>query len=701
MQALVIMVSKEYNRYQQQRSFMQRIWFFAFFVLLCFGVLFARFIWLQVVRYDAFFASADFQRKRSFPQVPLRGAIMDRNGVVLAYNASTYTVEIVPAQVKDMDATIAEIGRIVPLAARDVRRFRQALGHSRQIESLPLRMHLTREQVAALSAQLYRLPGVQVNMRFIREYPLKETASHVVGHMSRITEEDRTLLIETDQFENYRGTQNIGRVGIEAKYEMELHGKAGIVEMEVNARDKPIRRLREISSEPGHIVQLTLDVRMQRLVEVLYGQRRGALVAIDPRNGEVLALVSKPTFDPNLFIEGFDQETWDAMNDAVNRPLFHRAIGGAYPIGSTYKPFMALAGMQTGTRAPDEIYMDRDGTYRLGSRVWRSPAGERRGPMDAATAVTYSNNPYFYSLAYEMGPSKIHDFMQPWGFGELTGIDLNGEARGTLPTPQWRRENGGRWYDGDTVNLGIGQGDNRFTMLQLATAVAALANNGVKYKPHLLLGMKNVITGQFMPYSEGEAVHLNIDPAYIQVVRDAMVQVPLKSTARTAFAGVAYVSGGKTGTAQASSVPRGQVYNAAQLEEYKRDHSLYIAFAPAEEPKIAIAMIVENGGFGARSAVPIARRVLDYYLLGIYPSEADIAALQRGYMGAPQGRARSAESYDILPAEMLVPLSAIEISAADANAWNSSVQDVETVQDTLPLPSGGVSGAGLNAGAAQ
>lgn len=664
------MIQNERNKYQDRRSFEQRVVFAALFMLLCFGLLFMRFVWLQVLHYDNYATQAETNRIAVLPIVPARGAIIDRNGVVLAYNAPTYTIEITPIKVRNLDETIAQIGDMVVLTARDIRRFHQALGNARRrFMSVPLRANLTQEDVARLSAQLYRLPGVEINARFIRQYPLGETASHVLGYIGGITSSDQDALEESGEANNYRGTQEIGRVGIEASYERVLHGTTGVEEVEITAAGRPVRRLREVHATPGETVQLTLDVRLQRLVETLYGERRGAFVAIDPRNGEILALVSKPTFDPNQFIEGFDQETWAVLNDALARPLFHRAIAGTYPIGSTYKPFMALAGLQTGQRKPTDIIMDR-GVFELGGRVWRSPIGESGGPMDVTRAIIKSSNVYFYSLAYELGVNTIHDFMKPWGFGSLTGIDLPGEVSGILPSTEWKRQvnrnnpAGQRWYDGETVNLGIGQGHNRFTMIQLANAVATLANNGSKNQPHLLLDTIDTATGQVSRYEPPQAQAMDVKMEFLQIVQNAMTLVPVQGTARLAFIGAPYASGGKTGTAQAASVPAGTRYNASTLAEYKRDHSLYIAFAPAENPTIAIAMIVENAGFGARAAVPIARRAIDYHLLGIYPSETDIKAVQQGYAGMPQGTPRAVQTYDIVLPQELVALSTLTGSSA-------------------------------------
>ncbi|MGL4667322.1 MAG: penicillin-binding protein 2 [Saezia sp.] len=655
----------EFNEYRARKSFLQRIWVAGFLTLFCFGLLFVRFAWLQIVHYEKYSLKSDSNRIKPVAIPPARGAIIDRNGVVLAYNASTYTIEVTPSQVKDMDALLDGVQALIPLSERDIRRFKQAAGNAgRRFSSVLLRSDLTQAQVAELSAQLYRFPGVEIKSRFVRRYPLKETASHVLGYISGMTEDDQAQLLENGGADNYRGTQEIGRVGVEAAYEKSLHGMMGIEEQETTAGGRPVRVLREFPPEPGHTIELSLDVRLQRLVEELYGDRRGAFVAIDPRNGEVLALVSKPTFNPNQFIEGFDQESWSALNDdALNRPLFHRAIGGTYPIGSTFKPFMALAGMQAGVRKPDEA-INVQYMFSLGGTNWRSPGS---GKMNVERAITTSNNYYFYTLAYEMGITKINTFMKPWGFGQLTGIDIPGEVRGTLPSPEWKRANFSRqedrnWYDGETVNVGIGQGHIRFTILQLASATATLANRGQQYTPHLLLSDKNVVTGQRASFSTGAPKVMDVNAEYFEAVYRGMLGVTQQGTSKTAFTGAGYDSVGKTGTAQAASVPQGQRYDPQKLEEYKRDHSLYIAFAPLDNPQIAIALVVENAGKGGTSAAPIARRAMDYYLLGIYPSEEDIKALHNHYAGSPKGAPRTKDAYDIIPATEQVHLNALMIN---------------------------------------
>jgi penicillin-binding protein 2 len=374
----------------------------------------------------------------------------------------------------------------------------------------------------------------------------------------------------------------------------------------------------------------------------MFGDRRGALVAMDPKTGEVLSFVSKPTFDSNLFVEGIDQENWQMLNESIDKPLLNRALRGTYPPGSTYKPFMALAALQTGTRSSTTLIND-PGFYMFGGHRFGSPENERGGIMDMRRAIVESSNPYFYSLANEMGVDAMHDFMKPLGFGQITGIDINGEVRGVLPSQAWKRKYYKRpeqqkWYAGETISLGIGQGYNSFTMLQLAQATAIVANNGIKHKPQLVIATQDASSRVRVALPPSEPENLGYKPEHVDIIRRAMVGVTQEGTSTRVFAGAGYVSGGKTGTAQAVSMGQKEKYNAAKMEEHQRDHSLYIAFAPADDPKIALAVIVENAGFGSTAAAPIARRVFDYVLLGQYPNEEDLLAVSKGQATAPIGK---------------------------------------------------------------
>ncbi len=614
-------------------------------ILLCFGLLIARLVYLQVLRHDDLLAQAESNRTAIVPIVPNRGLIVDRNGIVLATNYSAYTLEITPSKVADLAQTIDALSEVVEITPRDRRRFKKLRDEAKNFESIPLRNRLSDEEVARFAAQRYRFAGVDIKARLFRNYPLGELASHVVGYIGRINPAEKEALDESDDAANYRGTEVIGKLGVEQRYEALLHGSTGVDAMETSAGGRATRRLASQGAVAGDTVKLAIDIKLQKLVEDLYGERRGALVALDPKTGEVLAFVSKPTFDPNLFVDGIDQENWQQLNESIDKPLLNRALRGTYPAGSTYKPFMALAALTLNRRDPRTIIND-PGFFMFGGHRFGSPENERGGAMDMHRAIVESSNAYFYSLANELGVDTIHDFMAPLGFGQLTGIDLNGEVRGVLPSQDWKRNYYKRpeqqkWYAGETISLGIGQGYNSFTMLQLAQATATLANGGVQHPPRLVLATQGIADNAVTPLPPAPARDLGLKPEHVEIIRNAMVGVTQTGTSARVFAGAAYTSAGKTGTAQAVSLGKNEKYSAARMEEHKRDHALYIAFAPAEDPTIAIAVIVENAGFGSAAAAPIARRAFDYWLLGQYPSEEDMAATRKGLSGAPIGQPRA------------------------------------------------------------
>jgi penicillin-binding protein 2 len=614
-------------------------------VLVCFLLLVVRLSYLQIVRHDDLQEQAENNRTAVIPTVPPRGTILDRNGVVLASNYSAYTLEITPSQVTDLEATIEELAKLVDIQGKDRRRFKRLREESRSFDSLPIRTRLSDEEVARFSAQRYRFPGVEIKARLFRQYPFGELASHVVGYIGRINAKEKERIEEEDESGNYRGNEYIGKLGVELKYERELHGITGVNRVETSAGGRATRSLSSRQAIPGQNVVLSIDIQLQKLVEDLFGNRRGALVALDPNTGEVLAFVSKPTFDPNLFVEGIDVENWQALNESPDKPLLNRALRGTYPPGSTYKPFMALGALTTGKRNATTIINDA-GSWTYGGHTFRSHGDGGLGPVDMVRSISLSSNVYYYSLANEMGVDTIHDFMKPLGFGQITGIDLPGEVRGVLPSTDWKRNYYKRpeqkkWYGGETISLGIGQGYNAFTMVQLASATATIANGGRKFTPRVVRATQDPLTHAEQVNTLTEPVDLGYSPDHIAVVRNGLVGVVTSGTSAQVFAGAGYQSAGKTGTAQAVTIGQKDKYNAAKLAEFQRDHALYMAYAPAEEPKIALAVVVENAGFGAVSAAPIARRVFDYWLLGQYPSEEDIAATQKGQSGRPIGTPRS------------------------------------------------------------
>lgn len=635
------------------KRFRQRVIIVQVLVLVCFVLVLARLLYLQVVAHEGLQEQAENNRTAVLPTVPPRGTILDRNGVVLASNYSAYTLEITPSKVPDLEATIEALSTLVDIQPRDRRRFKRLREESRSFDSLPIRTRLSDEEVARFSAQQFRFPGVEIKARLFRQYPHGELASHVIGYIGRINAREKARIEEEDENGNYRGTEYIGKLGVEQSYERELHGITGVQEIETSAGGRAIRRLSSQPAIPGKNVMLSIDVKLQKLVEELYGERRGALVALDPHTGEVLAFVSKPTFDPNLFVEGIDVESWQMLNESIDKPLLNRALRGTYPPGSTYKPFMALGALSTGKRSASTIIND-SGSWTYGGHTFRSHGDHGLGPVDMVRSIVLSSNVYYYSLANEMGVDTIHDFMKPLGFGQITGIDLPGEVRGVLPSTDWKRNTYKRpeqqkWYGGETISLGIGQGYNTFTMLQLATATSALANGGKRITPRVVQATQDPLAHQQQSVPTPAPVHLDYKPEHLQVIRNGLVGVTTGGTSTQVFAGAAYTSAGKTGTAQAVTIGQKDKYNAAKLAEHQRDHALYMAFAPAENPRIAVAAIVENAGFGAAHAAPIVRRVFDYWLLGQYPSVEDIAATQKGQSSRPIGTPRHKDDILLTP----------------------------------------------------
>ncbi len=643
-------------------SFRGRLLAAALFVLFCFGLLAARLVYLQVVRYDDLSTQAEANRIAVVPVVPNRGLIVDRNGVVLAKNYSAYTLEITPSRLADtLEATIDALAGVVEITPRDRHRFKRLLDDSKSFESLPIRTKLSDEEVARFIAQRFRFPGVEVKARLFRNYPLGDVGSHLLGYIGRINTTEKKAMEDWDEEDiaNYRGTEYIGKLGLEQAYERELHGKTGVEQVETSAGGRAMRRLANQPPTPGNTLMLSVDIRLQALVEQLFGERRGALVAIDPRNGEVLAFVSKPTFDPNLFVDGIDADSWRELNEDIDKPLLNRALRGTYPPGSTFKPFMAMAALNSGKRSPSTIIQDNL-TFSFGGRVFGSPESDRPGPKDMRLAIVGSSNVYFYTLANEMGVDLIHDELMPFGFGRKTEIDLQGEVTGDLPSTEWKRRRFSKpehqkWYAGETISLGIGQGYNNFTMLQMATATATLASGGQRFRPRLAREIVDVVSGEKRRIASDAIDPLALKPEQVAVIRDAMGGVPKEGTSRAAFMGAAYTSGGKTGTSQAIGLKAGEKYSQIKADERKRDHSLYVAFAPVEAPQVALAVIVENAGFGSTSAAPIARRVFDYLLTGAYPSEEDIALVREGKATAPVGTPRVAAAVPLPSANGSAP----------------------------------------------
>ena len=608
-------MSAELRNYDQELFWYQRrLALAAVLVVLCFFTLLGRFVYLQVAQHKHFATLAEANRIDIQPEAPNRGIITDRNGVVLASNYSAYTLELNPQKIPDLDAAIEEIAKIVEISPRDRRRFKRLLEEFRTNDSLPLKSRLTDEEVARVAANRYRLPGVEIKARLFRQYPFGEVASHVVGYIGRISQGEKERIETQGLTANYKGSDYIGKRGIEVAYERELHGVAGATEVEVDASRRVVRTLSRKPSVTGNNLQLSLDIRLQKIAEEAFGNKRGALVAIEPATGDVLAFVSKPGYDPNLFVDGIDPQSWDALRESPDKPMLTRPLQGAYPPGSTYKPFMGLMALELGVRTVQQTISD-PGFFRLGGGFWRDDKVGGHGSVNLVRSIAISCDTYYYQVAAETDIDEWATFMRQFGFGQKTGIDIDGELPGILPDRAWKakyRPKDPKLHVGDQVSLGIGQGFNTFTPLQMAFATSVLANRGVAFKPHLVKRVQDAKSGAYRLTQPAPAYTIPLKPANVDAVLKGMAGVVTEGTGRKAFLNAKYSSGGKTGTAQVFGL-RGGDYVASQVAERLRDHAWYIALAPIDKPAIALVAFVENGGFGAEAAAPIARKVMDAY----------------------------------------------------------------------------------------
>ncbi len=616
----------------EQFYFHQRIRFAGACVLLALLLLIARFFYLQIGKYDYYHTQAENNRVALVPIVPNRGNIYDRHGELLAQNFFVYTLEIVPARIDDLQDTISRLGKLLTIRERDIKNFKKLRAQTHNFESVPIRTHLTEQEAAVFAVNQYQFPGVSIKSRLFRFYPHGKTASHLLGYVGRINQSDNKALELLELSSNYKGSDHIGKAGIEQFYETILHGQTGFQQVEINADGQAERVLSVTAPKSGNNLVLSVDLQLQKIAEQAFGQRRGALIALDPKSGEVLAYVSMPGYDPNLFIDGIDSDTWKELNDSLDKPLINRPIRGIYPPGSTFKPFVALAGLNEHKRMPPYQIADA-GFYTLSGsahqyRDWK-PGGH--GMVDMQKAITVSCDTFFYGLAQELGIEKLTDYVRHFGFGEKTGLDMVGEIGGLLPTPSWKAKRyKQKWYPGETIIVGIGQGYTLVTPMQLAQAVSILANNGIAMRPHLLKTVELADRSKRydIPLSQVDLLHIETDS--MQIVRKGMIDVTKAGgTAASVGAGAPYEIAAKTGTAQVVGIKQGAKYNAAALDERHRDHALFIAFAPAEDPKIALAVIVENGGHGGSAAGPIARQVMDYYLLGKQPINTTASEKER------------------------------------------------------------------------
>jgi penicillin-binding protein 2 len=617
-------------------SFQERIHIATLFVTFCFLLLITRLVWLQLVSHGKYALLAESNRIALVPAPANRGLLIDRNGIVIGRNYSALTLDVNAEEIKgNVDELINGLSEIIDISPRDRRNFKRSLEDSRNMGTFPLRSMLNETETARFMANRYRFPGVEIRARSFREYPYNELASHLIGYIGRVSQKDKERMqaeIESAKADDpdalqssfLPGIQYVGKIGLEQSYETVLRGVPGYDQVEITAGGKPVRTLSSAPSVPGKNIVLSVDIKLQYLVEQLYGNFRGAFVAIEPETGDVLAFVSKPNFNPNDFVEGIDSVTWKELNDSPQKPLYNRPLKGIYPPGSTYKPFMALAALENKKRTPSQSISD-PGYFDFGNHTFRDDKKGGHGIVDMQKSIVESCDTYYYTLARDMGVNMMHDFMKPLGCGQITGIDLQDEAKGVLPSTQWKKNTfkkpeQQKWYEGETISLGIGQGYNAFTILQLAHAMANVANNGIVMKPHLVKAIEDPFTRNRVLTTPKESYRIDLSAENIEVIKKAMLEVNISGTSATAFKGTGYQVGGKTGTAQVFSL-NSKDYKHSATAEFLRDHALYIAFAPVDKPTIVIAMVVENAGFGAQYAAPIARKALDFYIEGKWPKE--------------------------------------------------------------------------------
>jgi penicillin-binding protein 2 len=600
----------------ERRLFAGRALIAALLVVLALGLVIWRLVQLQVVEHEHFSTLSEDNRIKVQPLPPSRGLIYDRDGVLLADNVPSYALTVTPEKVRDLDATIAALAALVPITELDRERFRRLLPQRRRFEGVPIRLDLDERERARIAVHSHRFPGVDIHAELSRHYPQGLYTAHVVGYVGRINEQEMERIDVSD----YAGTSHIGKVGVEKAHEDWLHGHVGYEQAVVNARGRVLERREEKAPVPGRDLHLFLDIQLQQDATRALGDNRGSVVAIDPQSGGVLALVSAPGYDPNPFVSGIGHAEYNALRDDIDKPLYNRAIRGQYPPGSTIKPFVALGGLATGaTHVHDGKFCG--GYFQLPGQSHRYRCWRRggHGVVAMEDAIVQSCDVYFYRLANDLGIDRLNGALAQFGFGAPTGADIADELGGLLPSPEWKqRARKQIWYPGETLIVGIGQGSFLATPLQLAAATAAMANRGIFVTPRLVASTRAGLGEPLVPTEREERVIPDHDPRHWQAVVDAMIEVVegRRGTARRIY-NDAYRIAGKTGTAQVFTVGQNETYNEAEIAERMRDHALFVAFAPVQEPRIAVAVIVENGGHGGSVAAPIARAVMDSWLLDV------------------------------------------------------------------------------------
>ncbi|MCZ6804311.1 MAG: penicillin-binding protein 2, partial [Proteobacteria bacterium] len=588
----------------------------AVIIILLVMVLVGRLFYLQVIQHDHFTTLSQGNRVKVLPIPPIRGLVFSRDDVLVADNQPSFSLELIPEQMESLDKTIDQLSRLIDIDEESINRFKRLRQDKRRFESIPLKFNLLEDEIARFSVDRYKFPGVKVAARQHRYYPEKAALVHVLGYVGRIDEKDLQKIDESD----YLGTSHIGKLGVEKAYEDILHGHVGHQQVEVNAQGRIIRVLERTPPEPGQNIHLTLDYSLQTAASNILQGRRGSIVAIDPNNGDILALVSAPAYDPNPFVNGIDSKSYNALLGDRDTPLINRALNGNYPPGSAIKPFLGIAALTTGVREASDTTWCK-GWYSLKghSHRYRDWKKNGHGHVDLNYAIMQSCDVYFYTLAHDLGITRLNKALTNFGFGTKTGIDIGGESTALVPSIEWKRRALNQpWYPGETLIAGIGQGYVLTTPLQLATATATVANHGKRVIPRLVYKTRDPISGESttLPLASPDYVS-GYKKEYWDYIIQAMEDVVhgARGTARRSGANAAYKFAGKTGTAQVIGIGQDEKYDKENVPEHLRDHALFIAFAPVEAPEIALAVVVENGGSGSSTAAPIARQLLDHYLL--------------------------------------------------------------------------------------
>lgn len=605
------------DHFRETEIFLHRAAFCAVATLILVIAIIGRLIYLQVVNYEHYTTLSQSNRIHLLPIAPNRGLIYDREGVVLAQNFPTFGIQITPERVQNMEETLARLGQVVELSELDIQRFKKLMRRGKAYQATPIRFRLTDEEVARFALDRYLFPGVELVAPLTRHYPQGELAAHVVGYVGRIDEQEQQNLVDES---NYEGTNHIGKSGIEKQYEDVLHGFVGNQEVETNAQGRMIRVLDRNAAQPGTNLHLNLSARVQQVATEAFGENDGALVAIDPQTGGVIAMVSRPSFDPNLFVNGIDPETYKTLTSSPDQPLYNRAINGQYPPGSTVKPFYALAALEY-DMPESKRPIHCGGFFRLPGdehryRDWKK---EGHGVVDLERAIVESCDVFFYDLAQSMAIDRMSTFLGYFGFGAKTGIDVPNEFAGILPSRAWKRQvRKENWYGGETIVMGIGQGYLSVTPTQLATFVATMSVRGRRMIPKVVHALQEPNSDELQVIDSDKLGDVPIkDPDHYNIILNAMKNVVhgARGTAKGISKDLTYTIGGKTGTAQVFQIKQDEKYKESEVDKKLRDHALFIAFAPVENPRIAVGVIVEHGGHGGSAAAPVARKVMDAFLL--------------------------------------------------------------------------------------